>query len=137
MRTAVPKPLSPGEETFLLHCNVYHIKVEREFRFHPVRKWRFDFAVPDKKLGIEIEGGTNFGKSRHSKGEGFEKDAAKYNRASRMGWVILRFSTAMVVRGDAIKEVLETLEEITIKGSGAANAGRIPFPLSCDGAVLP
>jgi hypothetical protein len=56
-----------------------------------------------------VEGGTSFGKSRHSKGEGFEKDAAKYNRAAREGWVVLRYSTRMVTDGSAIDEVLEVL----------------------------
>jgi len=32
-------------------------KLEEEFRFHHVRKWRFDFAHTDSKVAIEIEGG--------------------------------------------------------------------------------
>ncbi|HAT10302.1 MAG TPA: hypothetical protein DCS97_06855, partial [Planctomycetes bacterium] len=28
-----------------------------EHRFHPTRKWRFDFARPDIHLAIEIDGG--------------------------------------------------------------------------------
>lgn len=106
----IPQPLSAGEETFLLHCRAYRLEPEREHQFCD-RKWRFDFAWPDRKIAVEVEGGTNWGKSRHSKGEGFERDCAKYNRASRMGWVVLRFSTAMVTDGRAIDEVLEVLNE--------------------------
>jgi very-short-patch-repair endonuclease len=121
----IPQAMSVGEETFALHCRAYNLSPEREVQFDPKRKWRFDFAWPDRKLAVEVEGGTSFGRSRHSKGEGFERDINKYNRASRMGWMILRFTTAMVIRGEAIKEVLEVLNELTIEGSGAANAGRI------------
>lgn len=104
----IPKSLSPGEEAFLLHCNAYGLSPVREHRFCE-RKWRFDFAWTDKKIAVEVEGGTNFGKSRHSKGEGFERDAAKYNRAAREGWIVLRYSTRMVMDGRAIDEVLEVL----------------------------
>tara|TARA_R110002126_G_scaffold288065_2_gene441348 strand:+ start:900 stop:1049 length:150 start_codon:yes stop_codon:yes gene_type:complete len=27
---------------------------EAEYRFHPTRRWRFDFARPDKKLAVEV-----------------------------------------------------------------------------------
>ena len=30
---------------------------EPEYRFHPVRRWRFDFANPEYKVAIEFEGG--------------------------------------------------------------------------------
>jgi very-short-patch-repair endonuclease len=105
----IPKELSEGEETFMLHCNSYHLKVEREFRFHDTRHWRFDFAIPEHKIGIEIEGGTSFGMSRHSRGEGFDRDAIKYNTAALLGWVVLRFSTGMVLRGEAIDTVRAAL----------------------------
>jgi very-short-patch-repair endonuclease len=106
----IPQALSVGEETFALHCQGYGLTPAREFQFCD-RGWRFDFAWPDKKLAVEVEGGTRFGRSRHSKGEGFERDAAKYNRAARDGWIVLRYSTRMVVLGDAINDVVSVLAE--------------------------
>lgn len=108
----LPQGLSIGEETFALHCQAYGLSPEREFLFFAQRKWRFDFAWPDKKLALEVEGGTSFGKSRHSRGKGFESDAAKYNRAAREGWIVLRYSTRMVTSGEAIDEVITVLQEI-------------------------
>lgn len=105
----VPKKLSPGEETFALQCRAYGLEPLREYKFVDDRRWRFDFAWPDKKLAVEVEGGTSFGRSRHSRGDGFERDAAKYNRASREGWVVLRYTTRMVGAGEAIDEILEVL----------------------------
>jgi very-short-patch-repair endonuclease len=105
-RYKLPKVGSKGEEAFALHCRVEGLNVYREFPFAPPRKWRFDFAFPEKKLAVEVEGG--FG-GRHQRG-GFVTDMEKYNAAAKLGWMVLRFTTAMVVRGDAINEVLEALK---------------------------
>lgn len=60
-----------------------------EYRFHPERKWRFDFAWPDKLLALEIEGGVFTG-GRHSRGAGMLADMEKYNAAAILGWRVLR-----------------------------------------------
>lgn len=66
---------------------------EREHRFHPERKWRFDFAFPSLKVAVEIEGGT-FGRwSRHTTGAGHQGDCEKRNAATVMGWKVLYFTT--------------------------------------------
>lgn len=72
---------------------------EPEYRFHSVRKWRFDFAlcpagcyisdIPLYKVALEVEGGV-WVSGRHTRGSGFAKDMAKYNEAAAMGWRILR-----------------------------------------------
>jgi hypothetical protein len=105
----IPKAPSPGEEEFAMHCKIYNIDYLREAEFCPGRKWRFDFLLnhPETSLAIEIEGGTSFGKSRHSSGKGFENDARKYNTAALMGYTVLRFSTQMVHSGEAIDTVRE------------------------------
>jgi hypothetical protein len=102
-----PQSLSAGEETFALHCKAHGISPEREFRFCEGRKWAFDFAFPESMVAIEIEGGTAFGKSRHSRGKGFVNDCAKYNAATRLGWKVYRYTTEMVLMGTAINDLLE------------------------------
>jgi very-short-patch-repair endonuclease len=102
----IPKALSPGEESFALHCKVEGLYPEREFVFAPPRKWRFDFYFPNIKVAVEDEGGY-FG--RHQRPGGFEKDAEKYNTAARMGITVLRYTTRMVMDGTAIADVLEAL----------------------------
>ena len=66
--------------------------VVKEFKFHPKRKWLFDFAVPDLKIAVEIEGGI-FAQKRlgHSTGAAIKKDMEKYNAAQLMGWKVLRY----------------------------------------------
>lgn len=88
---------------------------ESEFRFHPVRRWRIDYAFLDVKLAIEIEGGAFMRKvkcnicqnivqqrcrdgqwrdvtigGRHTS-SGYQKDIEKYNSLTQEGWVLLRY----------------------------------------------
>lgn len=60
-----------------------------EHKFHPDRKWRFDFCWPEKLVALEVEGGIWTG-GRHTRGSGFTKDMEKYNAAASMGWRVLR-----------------------------------------------
>ena len=106
-KAKIPQPLSPGEEAFMLHCRAEKLNPVREYEFFPGRKWRFDFAFAcnGKKVAVEIEG-----RGRHQSFGGFDKDCEKYNHAAIMGWYVLRFTPAMVMRGDAINDVLEVLK---------------------------
>jgi len=59
-----------------------------EFRFHPVRRWRFDFCWLEQKLALEIQGGI-FNNGRHSRGAAMIKEWEKLNTAAGMGWRLL------------------------------------------------
>jgi len=99
---------SGGEDTFAEHCQIYGMTPQREYVFHPGRRWRFDFAWPEEKIAVEIEGGT-FQNGRHQRPLGFENDCRKYNAAVLDGWKVLRFTTRMVTSGAAINDVLSLL----------------------------
>ena len=75
-----------------------------EHRFHPTRKWRFDFARPDIRLAIEIDGGVWTG-GRHSGGQGQIDDMEKGNAAVAEGWQILHFTPQQVRNGEAYRFV--------------------------------
>lgn len=66
-----------------------------EYRFLDERRFRFDFAWPDKKVAVEIEGGL-YGKGRHTTVTGFNADCEKYNLAVMNGWKVLRFTEKML-----------------------------------------
>lgn len=106
--SAAMVPANEGVETFALGLRLYpHIPpVEREYRFHEDRKWRFDFAWPDWKIAVEIEGGT-FSGGRHTRGVGFADDCRKYNCAALLGWRLFRFTTGQVKAGYAIDTMIE------------------------------
>ena len=60
-----------------------------EHQFHPTRKWKFDYAIIDLKIAIEVEGGA-FTNGRHTRGVGFINDMEKYNEAVVLGWRLIR-----------------------------------------------
>ncbi len=80
---------------------------QREYRFHPVRRWRFDFAWPAQKLALECDGGQwkrNGG--RHAR----DSDREKLNAAAILGWRVMRYSGKMLQKPDAvIKQVKKAL----------------------------
>lgn len=101
---------SATEEAFALQIRALGLPAPvRERRFCE-RMWRFDFAWPDCKLAAEIEGGiwTN---GRHSRGKGMEADMRKYNRASVLGWRVMRFSAGMVKDGTAVAAIESIFKE--------------------------
>jgi len=76
--------------------------ITAEYRFHPKRRWRFDYAIIDHKVAIEIEGGVwEYG--RHNRASGFLKDMEKYNEAAAMGWKLLRFTPQQILTTRAIE----------------------------------
>jgi very-short-patch-repair endonuclease len=62
-----------------------------EHKFHPERKWRFDWAFPSHMIAIEYEGLMSE-KSRHTTISGFTGDADKYNAAQQLGWKVFRYT---------------------------------------------
>ena len=70
-------------------------ELEREYRFDPERRWRADFAHPESRTLIEIEGGT-WGYGRHNRAQGYAADCEKYNAAQLAGWTVFRLTTEMV-----------------------------------------
>lgn len=82
-----------------------------EYKFHPTRHWRFDFAWPELKLALEIEGGTRIN-GRHNRHKGYEADCEKYNEAQLMGWIVLRVTSEMVNDGRALRLIERALKEI-------------------------
>lgn len=73
----------------------------QEHRFHPIRKWRFDLAWPERMIAVEVDGGVWSG-GRHTRGAGFVADCEKTNEATAMGWRVFRFPTPRVSDGTAI-----------------------------------
>jgi very-short-patch-repair endonuclease len=105
----LPRAPSALEERFWYYCVLYNVpRPAREYRFHPERKWRIDFAWPACKIAVECEGGIWAG-GRHTRGAGFEADCYKYNELAASGWRVFRFTKRMIDSGEAIKMVLAAL----------------------------
>jgi very-short-patch-repair endonuclease len=60
-----------------------------EYRFHPRRRWRFDWCFPAEQIAVELDGGQwRAGGGRHNT----DRDREKINTAEAMGYHVLRFS---------------------------------------------
>ncbi|MBX3050835.1 MAG: hypothetical protein KF753_05135 [Caldilineaceae bacterium] len=82
-----------------------------EYRFHPDRRWRFDYALPEQRIAVEVEGGT-WQNGRHNRAKGYAKDAEKYNAAQGLGWQVFRFSDVMIKEGrEAMDGYLKPIKE--------------------------
>lgn len=89
-KTAQKPAKQPLRDVFTVICKTdLKQDCEKEFRFHPVRKWRFDYALPEHKIALEVEGGVWTG-GRHTSSVGFLNDMEKYNTATLMGWRVFR-----------------------------------------------
>lgn len=85
------------------------IDLHSEYKFHPARRFRLDFAHLPSKTGIEINGGV-WVKSKHSSGVGIQRDYEKQLIAASIGWVILPLSAASIQSDAALKLVRQAIE---------------------------
>lgn len=99
----------------LLLCGIRGF--QREYTFAPPRKWRFDFAWPDDRVAVEVEGAI-WTQGRHTRGSGYSADLDKYNAATLQGWRVLRFSGAMIDSGEALRQI-ETALGLIIEANDA------------------
>lgn len=81
---------------------------EREYRFNPPRRFRFDFAWPHKAVAAEIDGG-GYVYGRHNRPAGQGSDAEKGNIAQLLGWHVYRFTGKMLNEDDAVPFIKQAL----------------------------
>lgn len=93
------------------------IRFEREYLFHPTRKWRFDFAWPGLKIAVEADGGI-YGKGKpcptckrkpvagHGSIQKILRDMEKLNNAQAIGWIVLRFPVDQLLK-NATLQIIE------------------------------
>lgn len=119
------KKKGPQEHELLMGIYLKELKqnYSREYHFHATRNWRFDFALPDCMLAIELEGGIHpFYQNRkdgsrhlvrgggHTTGPAYQDNLDKYNQATVLGWALLRFSVNDVTTGKAKPIIAQWLE---------------------------
>jgi hypothetical protein len=83
------------------------IDLVTEYKFHPDRRWRFDYACPELKIAVEQEGGIwRKGGGAHSRPANIIRDMEKYTQASVMGWVVIR-RTPSTLKSSATMRLIE------------------------------
>lgn len=82
-----------------------------ELQFHHERKWRFDYAIPDHKIAIEVEGGIWMkGGGAHSRPKNILRDMTKYNEATALGWKLIRVTPQQLNKRYTINQIRKLLK---------------------------
>ena len=92
MAKKVVKTVAPDLFLKMLQTKFKGIEIVKEYKFHPTRKWRFDYAFPCLMIAVEVDGGIWTG-GRHINPAGYINDMEKLNTAASMGWLVLRITT--------------------------------------------
>lgn len=86
-----------------------------EFKFSKQRKFKFDYALVESKIAIEINGGQWIAGRHNRGGKGYESDLTKLNLAQLLGWTVLQYTYEQLLR----KEYLKDFELIKSTKNGA------------------
>lgn len=130
--------MSSLEDHLLMQIRAFKMpEPVREYRFHPVRKWRFDLCYPDLMVAIECEGGIWTG-GRHTRGSGFEQDCIKYSEATVLGWKVIRATAGMIDRLEAL-DLISRAIGFTVSGLpvGTLRSGKARSSGNNRGSAVP
>lgn len=104
------KPKTDYKVPLLAHLEAlasrHSIGLALEHRFHPVRRWRFDYAFPDLMIAVEYDG-LMFRSVGHTSLGAIMSDMERTNQAQLLGWTIYRANAKTV----ANKEFFAVIEE--------------------------
>jgi hypothetical protein len=79
-----------------------------EWRFMPPRRFRFDFAHPESRVAIEIQGAI-WVNGRHSRGSGLLKEHEKLNLAAAQGWRVFFLSVNTINDHSLYDQIAQTI----------------------------
>jgi very-short-patch-repair endonuclease len=79
-----------------------------QHRFHPTRRWRFDFAHLASKVAIEIQGGI-WSHGAHVRGAQYQRDRAKIVMAQELGWIVYELTDRQIT-GEWIERIVGMIQ---------------------------
>lgn len=106
----LPEP--EREYRFAAHVVGLGPGIRARLREAGLKDWRLDFAWPEHRLAVEVQGGT-WSQGKHTRGQGYEDDREKINAAQLLGWTVLEFTTGMIRDGRALRTIERALQSIT------------------------
>jgi very-short-patch-repair endonuclease len=85
----------------------------REFPFAKVmrRRFRLDFAWPERQIGVELQGGVYAYAPSHTSIRRMREDRDKANHVALLGWRVFMFDAKDVDDGTALDWVEKALRE--------------------------
>jgi very-short-patch-repair endonuclease len=116
----LPKKVGPEELFAAQLAQFKNLAFVRQLLFAKAamgRRWAFDFAFPEYKLAVEIDGvavrrlaGQLVVMGRHASIEGIRADHEKTNSAALLGWTVLHFLQTDVKPRHALEMTLRVLQ---------------------------
>lgn len=91
------------EKTLALHLRAAGIPFVQQYEAIAGRAYRFDFAVADAGLLIEVQGGIFREKGAHNTGPAILRDCQKSALAIIAGWRVMHVAGPQVTSGQAIE----------------------------------
>ena len=76
-------------------------RVEPQYRFHPERKWLFDWALPELLFAVEVDGVLPGAGGGHQRRQAYIADRQRDLEAMLLGWQVIRVATDQVSDGTA------------------------------------
>ena len=102
--------MNEGETLLAIHLEELGVPFERQYRYVPGRLFCADFAIPELRLLIEVQGGVYTGQA-HGSIKGILADLERGNHAALHGWRMMRFSTSDVKCGAAKEWIRAAIEK--------------------------
>ena len=96
-----------------------HIDLHSEYRFSPPRRYRWDFAHPETKVAIEINGQI-WHKGGHSSGKGLLRDYEKMNLAASQGWRVFVLAGEMITE-QWLGSIANAIQQLSLTAIGDPN----------------
>jgi very-short-patch-repair endonuclease len=94
----------------------FNTVVYPEFFFSTERLYRFDYALPQYKLAIEVNGGLDRrGKSGHTSPEGIRRDIEKTNLALTLGWRVIVVEPKQKITARTIDLIRKIIYQVEVK----------------------
>lgn len=93
--------MSKAEEKFADYWQQYQelFPLEREYKFHPTRRWRLDYVNLEYKLAIEIQG-SGYGHGGSAKS--LANDVDKQQQLALLGWKYFPITASAITKDVAI-----------------------------------
>lgn len=102
--------MSELEDAFEFQLKAMGIRYVREYKPWPERKYRYDFALIDSCIAVDIQGGIwAKGASGHKTGKGITTDSLKGCYASLTGWRAFTFPPQFIKSGQALDVIMSAL----------------------------
>lgn len=101
----MPRVASALEVEFMFqvkHAGLPPFERDYQFAKDEGRKYELDLAWPERKLGVEVQGGI-WRKGGHSSGQGISRDCDKMSLAASLGWLVLPVTREMIKSGAALQ----------------------------------